>query len=388
MNILILYNEDNYIELSMDQTYCFNEKLEQVRHGDIQITSINGEPVINQMTCEEFSNTNPFHLKTYELEASEHTVSTLHLPEIYVGNNQDCNIIVNQAEPLLYVISKMQLRFYEGRLYRNGVRLLPGNYDLQEGDCLFTGKVKFTVTDRQISYMGEGCFAKLNEPLGQPERVDGFPIYKRSPRIIKRVPSEQVEIQKPTPKEEQKKGELFKRLVPPLCTLCMTIAISILMKRGLFVLMSAGTMVITMVFSVVSYFEDKKDRKEKEVRREANYEKYLLDKRRQIKALYEQQTEAMNYHYPSVSEIERMTEGYSSRIYERSVDDGDFLTISLGKADLKPGFSIKFQEDMEIEEPLYEEGKALAAEYRMIKQVPAVIDLKRAHLGLDRKSVV
>ena len=382
MKILILYNEDKYIELSMDQSYCFNEKLEQVRQGDIHIVSVNGEPVINHMTCEEFSNTNAFHIKAYELEAKEYAVSTVYLSEVSIGNDQDCNIIVDQEEPLLCVLSKRQLCFYEGRLYRNGVRLRPGTYDLWEGDCLFTGKVKFTVTKDQISVMGEGCLVKLNEPLDQPEQAEGFPVYKRSPRIIKRVPSEQVEIQKPASKEEQKKGELFKRLVPPLCTLGMTIGVSILMKRGLFVLMSAGTMVVTIVFSVVSYFEDKKDRKEKEVRREANYEKYLLEKRKQIKELYDQQIEAMNYHYPSVPEIERMTEVYSSRIYERSVDDGDFLTLSLGRTDIKPGFSVKFQEDMDVEDPLYEDGKVLAAEYRMVKQVPAVIDLKCAHLGL------
>jgi len=111
MKILILYNEDKYIELSMDQSYCFNEKLEQVRQGDIHIVSVNGEPVINHMTCEEFSNTNAFHIKAYELEAKEYAVSTVYLSEVSIGNDQDCNIIVDQEEPLLCVLSKRQLCF-------------------------------------------------------------------------------------------------------------------------------------------------------------------------------------------------------------------------------------------------------------------------------------
>lgn len=372
MRTLIIYNDERYIELSGKLSYSFNEKLEQDKDGNLQVTS----------SEEGILLTGHAKVKLCEVSDKKQIVSTMNTDHIRIGNTKDCHIVISQKESLLCLISEGRLTLYTGQLYKNGNMIVPGEYEVEEGDTLFTGEVKLTITKTQIICQGEGCTTRLKEPLSQSEEMEGFPIYKRSPRIIKRIPTESVDIQTPPAKEEKQKGELFKRIVPPLCTMSLTIVVSVLMRRGIFVMVSAGTTVITIVFSVVNLIQDKKDKKEKEVRREENYENYLLSKRKYLQGLYDQQYESMNYHYPSLQNIEKMTEVYSSRIYERNSDESDFLTISVGKSDIAPGFSVKFQDNMNIEDELYEDGKALADGYQKMKQVPAVIDLKQAHLGL------
>ena len=382
MKAVILFNDKTYVELSAGQSYQFNKDLVQDKHGEIHIEPREETVMINGMSCREFQNSNNMGIKVCELAPRIQRAGMAGRKGIHIGTSENCHITVEQEEPLLFVIADQRIDLYEGTLYINGIRRISGSYELCEGDNLFTGRVIFVFSKEQITCLGKGCKSTLNEPLDQLEKIEGFPVYKRSPRIIKRIPSEQIEIQKPSAKEEKKKGEFLKKLIPSFCTLCMTVGVSMLMKRGLFVLVSAGSMVLTMVFTAVNLVQEQKDRKDEEARRQENYENYLLSKRKELKNLYEQQIEAMNYHYPSVRDIEKMTESYSSRIYERTADDGDFLTISLGKSNIKPGFSVRFHEDMESEDELYQEGKELADAYQVIKQVPAIIDLKKAHLGL------
>lgn len=374
MKALILYNDERYVELSPSQPYWLNEGLEPDLHGTIQITP-SGDKV-------QIQSANDLGIGVCELDSEIQTASRAGIRDIHIGTVENCHIKLEQEQQLLFVLSARNLVLYEGRLYINGNRVCPGSYKLAEGDTFFTGNLLIAVSDAQLTITGSGFQSRIIEPLNASSQPEGFPVYKRSPRIIKRIPSEQIDIQKPSAKEEMPKGEVIKRLIPSVCTLCMTVAVSILMKRGLFVLVSAGSMVVTMVFTVVNMVQDRKDRKEKEARRQANYETYLLNKHGELQSLSDQQIEAMNYHYPSVQNIEKMTESYSSRIYERTAEDGDFLTISLGKSDIRPGFTVKYQEDMDSEDELYQEGRELAGSFQMIKQVPTVIDLKRAHLGL------
>jgi S-DNA-T family DNA segregation ATPase FtsK/SpoIIIE len=91
---------------------------------------------------------------------------------------------------------------------------------------------------------------------------EGYPQYKRSPRIIKRIPDLEISLTSPKEQQNGKKESLVQLIVPPLVMLCVTVGISILMKRGLYVLMSAAGTVMTTIFTVVKYITDRKEWKE------------------------------------------------------------------------------------------------------------------------------
>lgn len=106
-------------------------------------------------------------------------------------------------------------------------------------------------------------------------------------------------------------------------------------------LMGVSATAMTLIFSIVTFFSDKKEDKIKSEKREKDYSQYLLAKRKELDKLYNQQIEANLYHYPDPNTIADMVENHSSRIYERAATDSDFLTLSVGLAEQPISFSIK-----------------------------------------------
>lgn len=256
---------------------------------------------------------------------------------------------------------------------------------INDGDELSweQGKIIFLKERILVEAKQDAVTSVLLETQIKEKPYEGYPKYKRSPRLIKRIPDKEITLSKPKEIRDDKKESLFQLIIPPIIMLGITIGISILMKRGLYVLMSAAGTVMTTLFSVVKFFTDKKESKENKRLREETYEKYLLRKRKEIYAAYAAEEEANHYNYPNIAELEKMIHHYSPRIYERNSNDEDFLNVSVGKADMSCHFKIKFQSDelKDKSDALEQEAQELQREFSRNKQ-PVVIDLKKAHLGL------
>lgn len=222
------------------------------------------------------------------------------------------------------------------------------------------------------------------------EEFEGFPKYKRSPRLIKKVPTETIKIENPPEKQEISKTSLAQIVVTPLIMLGITVATSIFMKRGIYVIMSVASTVMSIVASVSKYVHDKKDTNKKNREREELYDNYLLDIRKKIYRAKMEEEEAYNYNYPSVNQIESMINNYSSRIYERNANDEDFLTFSAGYLSESVSFSVDYtyKELTLSQDPLEKEAEIIKTGLGTIPEKPVVIDLKKAHVGLVGEKAV
>lgn len=224
----------------------------------------------------------------------------------------------------------------------------------------------------------------VNNLKKENKEFDGFPRYKRSPRLIKRVPTETIKIQNPPEKKEISKTSLAQIIVTPLIMLCLTVGISIFMKRGIYVLMSVASTVMSIVASISKFIHDKKDAVKQNKQREDLYDQYLLDTRKKIYQAKMEEEEAYHYNYPSVNQIENMINNYSSRIYERNSNDDDFLTFSIGFKCESVSFHVEYDynELALSQDPLEQEAKVIKNGLSTISDKPIVIDLKKAHVGL------
>ena len=276
-------------------------------------------------------------------------------------------------------------------VYLNGKKVSSGEYALSPGDSIWIGRAKIIPHENYIECAGSGFTVNLNILPTTPGHYADFPDYKRSPRIIKRSPAEDVEIKSPQKKEEKRKWEVLKVVLPPVMMSMVMVGGSLLMGRGLFVLISAAAMFVSVVFSTTMLISDRKERRKKEAEREDNYEQYLLERRKVIYELYEANRESLLYHNLSPKEIEQEILSYSSRIYERSSNDSDFLTMSLGYGALPTSFNVKYEAGGTGEggskDPLELEMKEIGSAYQNIHDMPVVIDLKQAHLGLVGEKV-
>lgn len=270
-------------------------------------------------------------------------------------------------------------------VYWNQRRLRKTQVRILKGDCLLTGNTKICffadhvkVYAKQIDYE-----TSLLPVIKETAPYSGFPDYKRSPRIIKRVPKDKVEIKTPPEMKEADKGGLAMLILPSLATTALTVGIGILMGRGTYLFISAGAAVITISVSMIRYFSDRKERIETNQKNQEAYEAYLLKKRKELYRLYRKEAEAYSHNFPSVQELNKLVHGFDSRIYERLATDQDFLVFSIGKHFSNVSYQISLPEaEISVQEDqMYEQAAALNREYSMIWSDVSV-DLKRSHLGL------
>ena len=256
----------------------------------------------------------------------------------------------------------------------------------EEGDSFYfpQGSITLYKSDLVIEMPEEAYETLLLEKAPDNLPFEGFPKYKRSPRLIKKVPTDKIEIAMPPDKKKIDKRSIVQVIVPPVVMLCVTIGVSILMKRGLFVIVSAISTVMSIVMSTVKFIKDRKEYREHENKRREMYDNYLLSVRKKLYGALEAEKDALFYNNPPIMSIERMVNEYSSRIYERNSGDEDFLKISVGIRDEQVSFpvSMKYKEmEMEVDE-LEEEARKIYSRFLTVKNKPVCIDLKQAHVGL------
>ena len=277
----------------------------------------------------------------------------------------------------------------DDNVYLNGKKATVGNYDVQTGDYIWVDNLLIVPHDGYIECQGVDYTTTLNIATQNPAKYEEFPIFKRPPRQIYREPTDTVEFIAPRDKEEKKKGALIKLIIPPLITAGMTVAFGLLMGRGLMMLMSAGMMIATLINSIVKFVSERKERQASEKEREDEYDKYLLRKRKELHKLREAQIKSLTYHNLSPKEIEHEIKSNSSRVYERASSDSDFLTVSLGLSDTATSYTVKTpsNDSAKKRDPLTDEMEEIARRHYVLKDMPAVIDLKNSHLGLVGEKV-
>lgn len=305
-------------------------------------------------------------------------------------------VTISEGTEALLRIPGLKSRFYirgmqmsaetngKERLYLNQQELNQGDFVLQPGDVLFLENVKIEVWEKQIAVQGnaDDYQTKLPEcfPLQKPE---GFPIYQRSPRMLKRPSAEKIRIELPREKEQGDKKGFFMAIFPPLSMTAVTLVIGLLAGRRLYLLLSAAAAGMTAVFSGVQYVDEKKKRKKRDRELEERYIGYLWHIQKEIAIACRREQEIYDFQYPKVDELGRMIRAYDSRIYERSACDEDFLTVAVGSFWGRTRLQIEGKElawDAKGD-ALAELSEEIRRRYSLIHR-PRVVDLKKAHLGI------
>lgn len=314
--------------------------------------------------------------------------------ELTVGD-ENADVVIPNSD-IRAVISENTITFYkmdeqrEPYIFVNGKEIAFTQNSLcmeyGESDIVMFRDVECTLWKDRIELNGEdGSFYTHLVELNATEPLTKESIhYRRSPRLVMNAPEESVVINSPPEKAHFSKQGIVQMIVPPLVMMALTIATSLLSSGGAYVIVTAAMTGMTTVFSIIQYFNEKKDCKEKNKKRKEFYENYLLDKRKELSWLYNREKAAYHYNYPELSEIEEMIRTFNSRLYEKNYNDDDFLQIRIGTCDAAASYQIEFDapEMVMDEDELVKEAGALVEEFSIIQDKPVVIDLKKAHLGL------
>ena len=258
---------------------------------------------------------------------------------------------------------------------------------ISKGDALQFLGYTLTFYETQVELTGnlDASTSKLLETERETEAFPNYPYYKRSPRIVYQLKKEKIEIKAPPAKPNLTKRGIFQVMLPALTTATFTVVMGYFLGRGPMIYMGVGMTIIMLIFNTNKFLQNRKEKKLEIKQRQDVYEEYVLGIRKKILKKRREEREALNYQNPTPQAIEHMIlQEVSSRLYERTVLDADFLQVNLGYYQGKSSVEISFSKDeLSIDkDELIEMAKEITKEHGQINQIPVTIDLKKAHLGL------
>lgn len=375
MEFLLIKQEKEYVELPAEEKVCYKgQTIEQKTFVPYE-----WEALPNGMMVFLKKDNDRFFLRNGEITVDAGTGNVV-IP------NMNIRVIFKENRAIFY---KQDAKFPD-EIYLNGKSKIFENtvLDLEytDGDIFLISNIEFTLWKDKIKINGnpDRYKADLEEWVYHESLTEETIHYRRSPRLIMNVPDERVVIHTPPDKAHFSKRGILQMILPPLVMIILTVAMSMLSSGGAYVLITAAMTGMTMIFSIVQYFNEKKDCKEKNKKRRQYYENYLLGKRKELFALNTKEISAYRYNYPDLPEIENMVRNYDSRLYEKNYNDDDFLRIMIGTCDDTASYHIEFEApDMNMEEDeLLKEAEQIVNEFSQVNDKPVVIDLKKAHLGI------
>lgn len=379
MERIVLFKEKTYEEFPINNQFDLPNTSLNLKNENVFYLSESGQEVI-VLPQKEYKN------KGDNFTALSSTMKSYQKGKnaILIGSH-NCDIEVKHSH---YVIDGNKIfKDDNDLLYLNGQIQNESESTFQFGDqILINSNILLIVHQDYLTIYAEEDTYICHLPFyySKMSIIEGFPEYKRSPRIIKRLKNDKIIISKPPTKVERKKNSLIKVIVPPIVMAFGTVAMSLMMGRGLYMLIGLAGTVVSLIFSVTAYFSDKKELKDKNARRNKVYESYLLSTRKKLDKFKKEELDALNYNYPDLSELEDMVSHYNARIYERDINDDDFLMVTVGKTDDKSEYSISLDYDsLETEkDELLDEAKQIYNEYQIIKNKAVSVDLKKGHFGI------
>lgn len=341
-------------------------------------------------------------------------VSIFGVQKITIGNTNNCNIFYpnNRLQNNHVIITN-----------QNGKSIITANGDgvylnekqirqtyLKIGDVIFIHGLK-------IIYMGS--FLRINNPLNtvsvnglqeysdlsmvdnsnyekvNSEELD-IDLYKdeeyfyHTPRIKNFIIKEHIVINDPpTPEKDNSLPFLLSMgssLTMAASSLISSYTVIYSLKTGEAQMSSAipsllmcGMMLIGSVLMprLTSNYEKKRMKKRERLRQE-KYGKYLDEKELEIKEILDKQTDILNENYPSVKTCCEIIINKNKKLWERNIQDEDFLSIRLGIGEVETKLEIDAsQKAFTLEEDnLKERVFSIVDASRKLKNVPILTNLR------------
>ena len=335
---------------------------------------------------------------------------------LFIGQNPSCNIIYKNV-----LVSDVHARLD----YNNGLWQIVDNnsaigvyvdeekinkaYILKYGDIIFIAGLKIIVMRDFLLINGVKGNVYINSPLLSVKGEVNYPIdetvlkdeelnrslyakeeyFYRSPRFIEDIYREEIVIENPPAKIPQDETSLI-MVLGPMFTMALTSFSTAFTtinnisnntttwKQSIPSLVVAGSMFLSMlVWPFISRMLEKRRRKKKEQERITKYTNYLDDKTKEIEGVINKQTQTLRDKYIPLLECQNIILRKKSNLWERSINQSDFLAIRLGIGNIPLFADIKYSKEsftME-EDELKKKVEEIVANHKKLIDVPITFSL-------------
>lgn len=386
--------------------------------SDFETKIMNGDQEIQSAILQEHSlyflkiNTDNEYVILYCSPSSERDTIKLRVKaqgELIIGNDPNCHI--SYSYPL---VSKQQARL----IYNGGTWMVQdlnskyGTYvnnvavtsqKLEYGDIIFIMGLKIIVMDQSIIINSIGTYVNFDRGIFDVERppvqtqtmednpdeetIEFFKeedYFYRTPRFKTRIEPVNITIDQPPGKEGEDKTPLIMTLGPMMTMAMMSLSTGLTAFMNVLngtvdakdvssTLITSGAMMCTMfVWPIVSKAYQKGQRKKREKERLKKYNEYVSVKREEIQTEMKKQRQILIDNYLPLSATKEIIYSKKRNLWEREIDQEDFLDLRLGIGTTPLVGNVSFPEEhfsLETDDLLKDVYK-LGKESRMLENVP------------------
>lgn len=230
---------------------------------------------------------------------------------------------------------------------------------------------------------------------GEVELYKDEDYYSRAPRITNLIETKKVKIDAPPHIQEKQETPLLLVLGSSLSMGVMMIISIITAIQGkangtastqetVIALITAGVMLIAMlVIPFVNVKYDKKQKIKYEEKRQKRYKHYLNSKIMTINNIMDKQKEILFENYPSGEQCANIILNKNSRLWERKIEDHDFLSLRIGIGNVPLKIDVNYpEEQFQMEDDnLREIVSNIAKESKFIEDTPIVTSLVEKNIS-------
>lgn len=372
----------------------------------------------------KFRNTNDVHI-LYCSPVYENNIERLNIKKgFYIGRSSMCqirydNVLVSNAHAKIFRMGgRWVLENLDQRIgtFINGKIVNEKENILQNGDVIYIVGLKLIMMENSIfinNPLGKVSFNREYFQIIKPSQkldlqnydvgnfYDEIDLYNdkdyfsRSPRIINLIEEEKVKIDAPPQRQDQEEMPMFLTLGSSLSMgLMMMISIAMTIdgkvngtatakETAFSVLMSFTMLISMMLFPILIQKWEKKRKIKYEEKRQKRYKEYLNKKSRQIEQIKEKQKRILFQNYGSVEDCVKVIMEKNSHLWERKIENYDFLHIRLGIGDIPLKIALQVPEEqfsME-DDNLMEILNKIVEDSKLIKSAPIITSLVEKNIS-------
>ena len=308
-------------------------------------------------------------------------VMKLNADEITIGRDEKCNIALSSP-----IVSSRHAKIKKmGSSYHvidtnsmNGTYVgsnSVSDYILKNHDEIVIGESKIVFRGDCLELYGVANKVEIHESKPKSRDVKEAPIYKRSPRLKLDVPNEKIDVQNPPNIGSKPELNWISILTYPLI-------MGVMAGVSYF---TTGNLPLTIIFAcamplsaILTYRMQTKKHRNNEKLRLNKYKDYLINTQNKIDEVHAKQLHALTSANPKTSDCYELVKNMSSRMWERSPHDADFMTLRVGSGKVKSAVEIKVpNETLSLhEDELANKGKQIAIDNEFVEDAPILCDIK------------
>lgn len=305
-----------------------------------------------------------------------------------VDNNSKCGVYVNDVR----VIGARELKVGDV-IFIGGVKII-FSVNIKNTHCLYINNG--TLKNVGVKLLSVGTITPINNNFEELEQEVEFPLYDekdyfhKTPRFFQKNKPLVIQVDPPPAKADDQNSPLL-LTIGPMITMSMTSMVtgytalnnvlngdSTWAKAAPSLVICGAMFASVFIWPLFTKWYEKKMKAKNEKLRQQKYSKYIEEKRKAIIDAKTQQTAILKNNYMKVEEaVETIVRRYT-RLWQRRIEDDDFLDVNLGYGNYPMKIDIKYPEDhfSMVEDNLKDMVLKLGQEPKLLSNVPVILSLR------------